>query len=133
MGRLSTEAAFLAQAVYAQGRHEEAEYLTGVGEGAATPDDVFSQMAWRSVRAKALARKGELAQAELLAREAVALAEETDGLNLHGDALLDLAEVLRVAGRPSDAVAAAGRALPLYERKGNLVLAARARAALAER
>jgi class 3 adenylate cyclase/tetratricopeptide (TPR) repeat protein len=133
MGRLSTAAAFLAQAVYAQGRHEDAEYLTGVGEGAATPDDVLSHIAWRSVRAKALAKKGDLEQAELLAREAVALAEETDGLNLHGDALLDLAELLRAAGRPSDAVAAAERALALYERKGNLVSAARVRGALAER
>jgi class 3 adenylate cyclase/tetratricopeptide (TPR) repeat protein len=130
MGRLSTAAAFLAQAVYAQGRHEDAEHLTGVAEGAATPDDVLSHIAWRSVRAKALAKKGELPQAELLACEAVALAEETDGLNLHGDALLDLAEVLHAAGRPSDGVVAAERALELYERKGNLVAAARARAAL---
>ena len=130
MGRLSTAAAFLAQAVYAQGRHEDAEYLTGVGEGAATPDDVLSHIAWRSVRAKALAQKGELPQAEVLAQEAVALAEETDGLNLHGDALLDLAEVLRAADRESDAVAAAERALSLYERKRNLVSAARARAVL---
>jgi tetratricopeptide (TPR) repeat protein len=130
LGRLSTEAAFLAQALYAQGRYEEAEYLTGVCEGATTPDDVLSQIAWRSVRAKALAQERELQQAELLAQEAVALAQETDGLDLHGDALLDLAEVLRASGRPSDAVAAAERALSLYERKGNLVSAARARAAL---
>jgi class 3 adenylate cyclase/tetratricopeptide (TPR) repeat protein len=133
LGRLSTVAAFLAEAVYVQGRAEEAEYFSGVCEGATTPDDVLSQIAWRSVRAKAVARKGDLAQAELLAQEAVALAEETDGLNLHGDALLDLAEVLRGAGRPSDAVAAAARALSLFERKGNLVSAARARTALAER
>jgi len=53
---------------------------------------------------------------------------------MHGDALLDLAEVLRAVGRPEEeAVAAAQRALSLYERKGNLVLAARARAALAQR
>jgi class 3 adenylate cyclase/tetratricopeptide (TPR) repeat protein len=133
LGRLSTEAAFLAQALYTQGRYEEAEYLTGVCEGATTPDDVLSQIAWRSVRAKALAQKGEFQLAELLAQEAVALAQETDGLDLHGDALLDLAEVLRASGRPSDAVAAAERALSLYARKGNLVSAARARAALTER
>jgi predicted ATPase/class 3 adenylate cyclase len=133
LGRLSTEAAFLAQALFAQGRHEEAEYFTGVSEGAATPDDAFSQIAWRGVRAKALARRGEAAQAELLAREAVALAEQTDGLTLHGDALLDLAEVLLARGRPTDADAAAERALSLYEGKGNLVSAARARATFAER
>jgi predicted ATPase/class 3 adenylate cyclase len=131
LGRLSTEAAFLALALHAQGRYEEAEYFTGVSEGSTTPDDVFSHIAWRGVRSKALARKGELEQAELLARDAVALAEETDGLNLYGDALLDLGEVLRTAGRPAEAGAATERALSLYERKGNLVSAARARAALA--
>ena len=132
LGRLSTEAAFLAQAVYVQGRYEEAESLTGVSEGAATPDDVFSQIAWRGVRSKALARRGEVEQAERLAREAVALAKGTDGLTLHGDALLDLAEVLRAAGRPDEAEAAVERALALYERKGNVVSATRARAALAQ-
>jgi class 3 adenylate cyclase/DNA-binding SARP family transcriptional activator/tetratricopeptide (TPR) repeat protein len=130
LGKLSTEAAFLAQALYAQGRYEEAEYFTGVGERATAFDDVFSQVAWRGVRAKTTARKGDLEQAERLAREAVALAEETDGLNLHGDALLDFAEVLRAARRPAEARAAAGRALELYERKGNVVSAARARASL---
>jgi tetratricopeptide (TPR) repeat protein len=132
LGRLSTEAAFLAQALFAQGRYDEAERLTGVSADAATADDAFSQIAWRGTRSKTLARRGELAQAELLAREAVALAEETDGLNLHGDALLDLAAALRTAGRLTQAAAAADRALALFERKGNLVSAARARAALAE-
>ena len=130
LGRLSTEAAFLAQALYLQGRHEEAEALTGVSEGAATPDDIFSQIAWRGVRSKALARRGEHEQADRLAREAVALGEGTDGLNLHGDALLDLAEVLGTAGRPAEEAAAAERALALYERKGNLPSMARARAVL---
>jgi predicted ATPase len=130
LGRLSTEAAFLAEAVYAQGRYDEAEQLTAISADAATPDDAFSQIAWRGTRSKTLARKGELAQAELLAREAVALAEKTDGLNLQGDAFLNLADTLRAAGRSSDAVRAAERALLLYERKGNLVSAARARGAL---
>jgi tetratricopeptide (TPR) repeat protein len=133
LGRLSTQAAFLAEALYAQGRYDEAERLTAISADAATPDDAFSQIAWRGTRSKTLARKGELAQAELLAREAVALAEKTDGLNLQGDALLHLADALRAGRRATDAVAAAERALSLYERKGNLVSAARARAALNER
>jgi DNA-binding SARP family transcriptional activator len=132
LARLSTVAAFLAEALYAQGRYDEAERLTAVSADAATPDDVVSQAAWRGTRSKTLARKGELVQAERLGREAVALAEQTDGLNLHGDALLDLAEVLRTANRPGEAVAAAEQALSLYERKGNLVSAAKARAALEE-
>jgi hypothetical protein len=45
----------------------------------------------------------------------------------------DLAEVLTLAGRLDDACAALIRALALYERKGNLVMAERTRARLAER
>jgi class 3 adenylate cyclase/tetratricopeptide (TPR) repeat protein len=133
LGRLSTEAAFLAEAVFAQGRYDEAEQLTAISADAATTDDAFSQIAWRGTRSKTLARKGELAEAERLAREAVALAEKTDGLNLLGDAFLDLADVLRAAASRTEAVAAAEQALSRYERKGNLVSAARARSALDER
>ena len=51
-------------------------------------------------------------------------------LNLQADALADLAETAARSGRPDEAVAAAGRCLPLYERKGNQVAAAAARARL---
>jgi hypothetical protein len=63
-------------------------------------------------------------------REAVALAEETDMLKAHAEALLDLAEVLALVGR--DARAELDRALALYEGKGNLVMAERTRSRLAE-
>ena len=79
---------------------------------------------------RVLARRGELGEGERLAREAVALGAETDMLNAHGDALLDLAEVLALAGQ--DARAELDQALALYERKGNLVMAERTRSRLAE-
>jgi hypothetical protein len=44
----------------------------------------------------------------------------------------DFAEVLLLAGRAEEAVGALETALERYERKGNLVLAQRARARLAE-
>ena len=84
----------------------------------------------RQVRGKVLARRGEHDEAERLAREAVALAAETDMLNAHAGALIDLAEVHALAGQ--DARAALERALALYEHKGNLVLAERTRSRLAE-
>jgi hypothetical protein len=87
-------------------------------------------MLWRQVRGKVLARRGELEEGERLAREAVALAEETDMLNAHADALIDLSEVLTFAGE--DAQAELEQALALYERKGNLVMADRTRSKLAE-
>ena len=50
-------------------------------------------------------------------------AERTQFLGLHADALLVLAEVLRLAGRPAEAVAALAEAAGLFERKGNAVSA----------
>ena len=67
---------------------------------------------------------------EALAREAVALVEPTDLLSHHGDAMLDLAEVLRTCCSARTSAAAPSRpALALYERKGNVAAAARARCA----
>ncbi len=77
------------------------------------------------------AASGRHAEAEELARAAVAVVEETDLLDLHGDALAELAEVLRLAGREAEAREHAGNALELYLRKGNDVAADRARALLA--
>jgi hypothetical protein len=77
-----------------------------------------------------LARRGELEKGERLAREAVTLAEETDMLNAHAGALIDLSEVLTLAGL--NAQAELEQALALYERKGNLVMAERTRSRLAE-
>jgi DNA-binding SARP family transcriptional activator len=124
---LSGNAAILAEAVLSQGRDEEALELTAQSERAAAAEDLQVQVQWRGTRAKALARRGELDTAERLAREAVSLAERTDFLNLHGNALLDLATVLRHGRRLEDAAAAAYAAKALYERKGNLVSAEDAR------
>ena len=88
-------------------------------------------MLWRRVRAKVLARRGEHAEAERLAREAVAIGEGTDRLNDQGDANADLAEVLLLGGKASEAAAALEQALDRYERKGNLVMARRTRDRLA--
>jgi hypothetical protein len=49
-----------------------------------------------------------------------------------GDALMVLAEVLRLAGRLREAAEGMQQALKLYDQKGNLVLAAKARSRLSE-
>jgi hypothetical protein len=77
------------------------------------------------------ARKGDLVEAELLAREAVARAAPTDYVNLHGDALARLAEVLQAAGSADEAAQVAAAAAGRYASKGNLVAAARVEAAAA--
>ncbi len=128
---LSTSAAFLAEALYRQGRLDEAERLTEISRENAPTEDMVSQAWLRGTRAKVLARRDEAQQAVELAREAVALAERGDALNLQGDALMNLAEVLEVAGRHDEAASTAERALARYEGKGNVVSARRAAAALA--
>jgi class 3 adenylate cyclase/tetratricopeptide (TPR) repeat protein len=129
-GNLSTCAAYLAEALYARGSDEEAAQLTVVSEDLAASDDLWSQILWRATRAKVRARNGELPEAEELARQAVALAEATDYLNLHADALVSLATVLTARDRAEEAAATVRDALRLYEAKGNLVAAARVRSLL---
>jgi predicted ATPase/class 3 adenylate cyclase len=124
----STIAGFLAHALYAGAKDEEAERFSRESEQAASPDDVVSQVVWRTARAKILARRGELEPAEALAREAVRIGEPSDLLVTRAEALCDLAEVLVLAGRRDDSRAALGEASELYERKGNLTGVARARA-----
>jgi hypothetical protein len=67
-----------------------------------------------------------------LAREAVELAASTDFLTHHGQAFLDLAEVLQLNGRPEEAESALRAGLELYERKGDLVSARRAQRRIEE-
>jgi predicted ATPase/class 3 adenylate cyclase len=128
---LSTTAAMLGQALLAQDRDQEAEDLAERSAELAAADDLMTQVLWRGVRARTLAARGGLDEAERLAREGVEIAERTDFLNPRADALVDLAQVLRRLRRSEDAQAAFAEATRLYERKGNVVAVQRVRAALA--
>jgi tetratricopeptide (TPR) repeat protein len=132
MGDRSRRATIAAQLGNAALRHahlDEAEELSRVSEDLGVEEDRLNESMWRSLRARVHAARGEHEHAEQLAREAVAIAEETDYLELAAGAWLDLAEVLR-AGGSGDAPSAAREALERYERKGNVVAAARAAALL---
>jgi tetratricopeptide (TPR) repeat protein len=124
----SSFAHLLSNAVYAQGRYDEAERLTHECEQASRPNDVHSQILWRSTRAKVLARRGLLEPAELLARQAVEFAATSDFHPAHAEALMDLAEVLNLAGEANTAATAVEEAIRFYELKGNVLAADRARA-----
>jgi len=76
------------------------------------------------------AQRGEAAEAERLAREAVDYADRTDMLVNRAVAHLDLAEVLELGGSRPSAVEEAGTALELFEQKGDLPMAAQARVRL---
>jgi len=130
-GYYSTGLGYLAEAVYSQGRYEEAEQLALAADEAGGADDVETQRLSLGVRAKVLARKGESAEAERLVRRVIELLEPTDTLTGKAEALLALTEVLELTGRRGEAAAAAHEAAGLYAAKGAEVgvRAAEARAA----
>ncbi len=128
----STMAATLALAILEQGRDEEAEALAEVSARLGAAGDLLTQIRWRRVRARVLARRAEVQAGEALAREALAIAERTDFVNERADALIDLSYVLEESRRCDEAVAAASGAVHLYELKGNVVAASAARLRLGE-
>jgi predicted ATPase/class 3 adenylate cyclase len=124
---LPTTAAHLAQALYEQGRDDDARRFTQISESLAASDDLLTQVVWRSVRARILAGEGRMDEADKLALEAVAIGESTDFLNTRAGAAVDLAEIRRQAGRLEEAGTAAAEALALYEQKRNRVAAEKTR------
>ena len=114
-------AALLGRALLAQSRVAEAEALSHESEALAG-DDIKAAIAWRGVRAQALAQRGEHATALELARAAVAIAAATDALLDHADARLALATALRAAGRHAEAAGEEARAIELWQVKGATLL-----------
>jgi tetratricopeptide (TPR) repeat protein len=131
-GHKSTAAAELARVLCELGRFEEAEGYAAIARRVAAEDDLASQVVGRRAQALVLAARGELEEAERLSREAVRMFADAECPNLLGDAWMDLARVLRMAGRPDEAERAAGEALTRYERKGNRPSSAATRAFIEE-
>jgi class 3 adenylate cyclase/tetratricopeptide (TPR) repeat protein len=129
-GYLSTAAALLARAICLQRRYEEAERFVEISEETSGVEDRMNDVLCAGVRARIAAERGELDEAQTFAKKAVATAAEGDAVWLHGEALLDLTQVLALAGRPEEPLHAARQALRLFEEKGDRVSAAKARALL---
>lgn len=125
-------AALLARACLLLDRDVAAEELCSESERLAG-HALKASIAWRTVRAQLLSRGGAHDAARLVAEEAVAIAERTDALVDHGDACLALATVLIAGGDRAGARAAAERAAELYEQKGAVALAEKARGHLGGR
>jgi tetratricopeptide (TPR) repeat protein len=116
----------LADALCRLGRSEEAAaHLEEVAQHRKT-GSAFMSAEWRATQARVLARRGDVVEAEGLARDAVVLIAPTDLLDLHADVVLALAEVLLAGGQPEAAAAALEEALRLYQKKGNVAATARA-------
>jgi hypothetical protein len=122
----------LARLADLQGLYEEAERLIVICEESAPSDDRLLGARRRCGRARVLARQGRAEEAARLAQEAVALAPPPDAVLDRCAVLMDAAAVLSLAGSFDQAAAIAEEAMQLYEQKGNLVAAEKARALLTE-
>src|SRR5262249_27960684 len=129
LGILQTYVALLGRELCALGRFDEAEPLARRAREL-LGDNPSDQAFWCHVQARVLAHRGEYAEAERLAREAVAGQEQTDNLIFQGDSWCALAEARAAAGRDEQAAAAFAEALERYERKGNIPLARQVRTRL---
>jgi tetratricopeptide (TPR) repeat protein len=130
-GYLSSTAGWLAEALYAQGRLDEARQLTGEAQAAAASDDIDAQARWRAARAKVLARAGQFPAARALLDEANAMVSPTCWAGLQAHILMARAEVDRLALEPERAAASLRAALRIYTDRHAAPLAEQAMAALA--
>jgi tetratricopeptide (TPR) repeat protein len=128
-GLLSSVASDLATVLHVLQRFAEADEMATYAQQITPEGDVSSEAGWRSARFRLLARSGDHLQAIEMAETAAALLEPTDMLNDRAHVLLGLGKILRLAGRPAEASAAVERAIGLYEAKGNIAGAGRARLA----
>jgi class 3 adenylate cyclase/tetratricopeptide (TPR) repeat protein len=122
-GFLSTRAVLLGLCLALQGRPDEAEPFLQLALEAWEDESVRGFV--HRARAVTLLEKGSVAEAEQHARQAVAEISDRGLPNYGGDALAQLADVLRAAGKQDEAIAAYSEALALYEQKENLVAADR--------
>ena len=118
----------MALAICAQGRPDEAERLGLLArEEAGDHGDFISQWGWRRILGNVAAARGELDDAERLLRDAVGYAVQTDSSFERAYNDMDLANVLRRAGRSVDAIPLLEEAVRLCELKEDVVTAGIAR------
>ena len=129
MGGFPLESAWLAQSLYAVGRFEDAEPRAQVAVDAA---DDLSRCVGLGALARVRAQQGRIAEAERMAREAVDYFANTDYSADRTGVILDLAEVLRLAGRRDEAIDTVNEALRLFDQREDVVSAAHAKALIGE-
>jgi ATP/maltotriose-dependent transcriptional regulator MalT len=122
---VSKIAARLSRSLFMRGETQEAGRFVTMSFDFAPAESIVAQALWRVAKAWAASRD-DPREAERLAREAVRLAQ-AEMLNLRAGLLLELAEILRTAGDTKAAMPLITAAIGVYERKGNVVSAVRAR------
>ncbi|HEX3325660.1 MAG TPA: AAA family ATPase, partial [Actinomycetota bacterium] len=118
---LSTAAASMAEALYRQGRLEEALHWIDISTSTTADDDMASHVAFRSVLCKVQARNGNREAATATAEKALDLADRTPEAGaLRADCFRDVAEAFEILGQPDRAVMLLRGALEEYELKNDL-------------
>ncbi len=131
-GIFSTTAGTLAWILARRGALDEAAPISRESEEAGSKEDIATQAYWRAARAVVLAKEGKFDEAIVLARDGVAVAAATEYAQFTAEARIALADVLRMADRPEEAVHELEEALRIYERKEFELSADAVRAELAE-
>jgi predicted ATPase/class 3 adenylate cyclase len=131
-GFASTVAGHLANLYVIMGRFADAEHYAVITRDLATADDIDAQARGLKAEARVLAARGDVEAGLRLARQAVAITEPTDYLELRGETYADLAEVLLAAGDRAASSEAFSQAIRFFTAKGALVQASRTTRRLAE-
>jgi class 3 adenylate cyclase/tetratricopeptide (TPR) repeat protein len=118
---LSTMNGILAQALVAQGRHDEAAVVCDKAEAASAEDDIESQVLVRSVRAELHLHAGRTDEAAAATAAAVDLLRGAEAPNIVADTLVLAGRVAAARGDLAAADRELSRAVALYRGKGNLV------------
>ncbi len=114
----ATRAAHLAALELDLGNHDAAVAAIAVAQQHALPHDKVMELLNPAVEARILARQGDHAKAQRLARAAVAAGQETDAVLDRAQTLMALAEVLVAADEVDDAATAVREAERLLQAKG---------------
>jgi tetratricopeptide (TPR) repeat protein len=128
---LSTSLMQLGTCLVELGKDDEAQRALERARKFTIPEDVVDVVGLDALEAVLRARRGELDEAQELARRALARVEETDHVALRLDTRWSAAEVFERAGRGDEANALLEESIEIAERYGHLVTAQRARERLA--
>ena len=122
----STYLVRLGEALYEQGRLDDAREAAEEAATSEAPDDLITSALRRALTAKLLAPDDAEGAVET-ARAAVDALARSDALNARAHTVFALAIALAAAGNAHAAAAEAASALALYRRKGNVAAASRVR------
>jgi class 3 adenylate cyclase/tetratricopeptide (TPR) repeat protein len=128
---LSTSWMQLGTCLVELGKDDEAQRALERARELTIPEDIVDVVGLDALEAILRARRGELEEAQELARRALARVDETDHVSMRLDTRWSAAKVFELAGRSEEAKALLEESVEIAERYGHLVAAQRARERLA--